>query len=71
MENSDPITTSFPQRASTSDASAENVKLDFSRENLSPQECEEASNKLNRWRHIFSKWVTDLGCADLVEHESI
>ena len=69
MENSDPITTSFAQSASTSDASADEVKLDFSSENLSPQECEEASNMLNRWKHIFSKGPTDLGCTDLVEHE--
>ena len=55
MENSDPITTSFAQRASTSDAFAAEVKLDFSKENLSPQECEKASNMLNRWKHIFSK----------------
>ena len=69
MENSDPITTSFAQSASTSDASADKVKLDFSSDNLSPQECEEASNMLNRWKHIFSKGPTDLGCTDLVEHE--
>ena len=49
MKNSDPITTSFAQSASTSDASADEVKLDFSSDYLSPQECEEASNMLNRW----------------------
>ena len=65
----DIITTSFAQSASTSDASADEVKLDFSSDNLSPQECEEASNMLNRWKHIFSKGPTDLGCTDLVEHE--
>ena len=55
IENSDPITTSFAQSASTSDASADEVKLDFFSDNLSPQECEEASNMLNRWKHIFFK----------------
>ena len=43
--------------------------MDLTSEDLSPQQHEEASKLLNRWKHIFSKGPTDLGFTDLVEHE--
>ena len=69
IENVSPFSTSFSQRASTGEASSEELKLDLPTENLSPQQHKEASCLLNRWKHIFSTGPTDLGCKDLVEHE--
>ena len=69
IENVDPFSTSFSQTASTSEGSSEELKLDLSSEDLSPQQHEEAPKLLNRWKHIFSKGPTGLGFTDLVEHE--
>ena len=69
IENVSPFSTSFSQRASTGEASSEELKLDLLTENLSSQPHKAASCLLNRWKHIFSKGPTDLGCTDLVEHE--
>ncbi|MCG8094292.1 MAG: DDE-type integrase/transposase/recombinase [Candidatus Thiodiazotropha endolucinida] len=69
IENVNPFSTSFSQRASTSDSHAEEIKVDLSAENLTPQQHTQASDLLSQWKHIFSTGPTDLGFTNLVEHE--
>ena len=71
IENVSPFSTSFSQKADTdkSTPASEEVKLELTPDNLTPQQHEKAFNMLNSWKHIFSKGPTDLGCANLVEHE--
>ena len=71
IENVSPFSTSFSQKADTdkSTPASEEVKLELTPDNLTPQQHEKAFNMLNSWKHIFSKGPTDLGCTNLVEHE--
>ena len=70
VENVDPFSTSFSQRASTSDSHAAGLEVDLSVENLTPQQHAEASSLLDQWKHIFfSAGPTDLGFTNLVDHK--
>ena len=71
IENVSPFSTSFSQKADTdkSTPASEEVKLELTPDNLTPQQHEKAFNMLNSWKHIFSRGPTDLGSTNLVEHE--
>ena len=71
FENVNPFSTSFLQKADTSESTSGDVKLELSEDILAAEQHEKASTMLNKWKHIFSKGATDLGFTNQVEHEII
>ena len=52
-----------------SETSLSDLGVKIPTDSLSDEEHQKASSFLNKWKHIFSTGLTDLGCANLVEHE--
>jgi len=62
-------TAEVKQQKATSEDNSKPSEIDLENANLTTAQKEEVQSFLDRWQHIFSKDLTDLGKADIVEHE--
>ena len=69
IKNIDPFDSPVSQKSGSSELSFEDIGVSLSQESLTPDQKQEASILLDKWKHIFSTGPTDLGFTDLVEHE--
>ena len=69
IKNIDPFESPVSQKSGSSELSFEDIGVSLSQESLTPDQKQEASILLDKWKHIFSTGPTDLGFTDLVEHE--
>ena len=69
IKNVDPFGGSFLQKSSSSELSFEDIGVSLLEENLTPNQKQETSGLLDKWKRIFFTGPTDLGFTDLVEHE--